>query len=154
MWRPTRGSTLAFASGDRQLAEEATDEAFVRALERWPRVCGMAAPAAWVTTVGLNCIRRAKRRRRLEEHLLRRARPETVAPLAVADPVWAQVASLPARQRTAVALRYLADLTEPEVAAAMGISRGTVASTLADARRRLALTARSRAGAGATEDVD
>ena len=37
-----------------------------------------------------------------------------------------------------MALRYVADLTERQVAEVMGISRGTVASTLSDARRRLA----------------
>ena len=46
--------------------------------------------------------------------------------------------SLPDRQRMAVVLRYLADLTEPDIATIMGVSRGTVASTLADARRSLA----------------
>jgi RNA polymerase sigma-70 factor (ECF subfamily) len=38
----------------------------------------------------------------------------------------------------AVVLRYLADLTEPDIAIIMGVSRGTVASTLADARHSLA----------------
>jgi RNA polymerase sigma-70 factor (ECF subfamily) len=35
-------------------------------------------------------------------------------------------------------LRYVADLTEAQVAEVMGVARGTVASTLSDARRRLA----------------
>jgi RNA polymerase sigma-70 factor (ECF subfamily) len=38
----------------------------------------------------------------------------------------------------AVALRYLADLPEAEIATVMGVSRGTVASTLSSARRHLA----------------
>lgn len=37
----------------------------------------------------------------------------------------------------AVVLRYIADLPEEDIAAAMGGSRGTVASTRSDARRRL-----------------
>ena len=48
------------------------------------------------------------------------------------------VADLPPRTRTAVALRYVADLTEAQVAEAMNVSRGTVASTLSSARQRLA----------------
>jgi RNA polymerase sigma-70 factor (ECF subfamily) len=48
------------------------------------------------------------------------------------------VAKLPDRQRTAVVLRYVADLPEADIAAAMKVSRGTVASTLSDARKALA----------------
>jgi RNA polymerase sigma factor (sigma-70 family) len=48
------------------------------------------------------------------------------------------VRQLPERQRVAVVLRYLLDLPEQEVAAAMRISRGTVASALAAAHQRLA----------------
>jgi RNA polymerase sigma-70 factor (ECF subfamily) len=57
--------------------------------------------------------------------------------------VWDLVRALPERQRVAIVLRYVADLTEPDIAAVMGIARGTVASTLASARDRLgeALTA-------------
>lgn len=42
------------------------------------------------------------------------------------------------RQRLAVVLRYVADLPEDEIAAVMGVTRGTVASTLFEARRVLA----------------
>jgi len=52
--------------------------------------------------------------------------------------VWLVVAALPVRQRTAVALRHIGDLTEKEIARAMGITRSTVSSTLADAHRTLA----------------
>jgi RNA polymerase sigma factor (sigma-70 family) len=51
--------------------------------------------------------------------------------------LWAAVRALPDRQRTAIVLRYLGDLPEADIAAAMGIARGTVSSTLADARRNL-----------------
>lgn len=132
-------STLAVISGDPDLAADSADEAFARALERWSRVGAMASPKAWVTTVGLNCIRRAKRRRALEASVLGRRRVvEAADPVGAVHPVWTQVAQLPPQQRAVVALRYLGDLTEPDVAAVLGISRGTVASTLADARRRLA----------------
>ncbi len=55
------------------------------------------------------------------------------------DPeVWEAVRALPVRQRTAVVLRYVADLPEAAIAEAMGVRRGTVASNLADGRRSLA----------------
>ena len=43
------------------------------------------------------------------------------------------MAALPTRQRTAVVLRFVADLTESQIAQAMGVSRSTVSSTLSDA---------------------
>ena len=48
-----------------------------------------------------------------------------------------EVQQLPPRMRAAVCLHYLADLSTAEVAAALGISVGTVKSSLHDARRRL-----------------
>jgi RNA polymerase sigma factor (sigma-70 family) len=44
---------------------------------------------------------------------------------------------LPGRMRAAVMLRYLDDMSEPEVAAALGISVGTVKSTVARAVAKL-----------------
>jgi RNA polymerase sigma factor (sigma-70 family) len=44
--------------------------------------------------------------------------------------VLAALATLPRRQREALVLRYYQRLTEPEIAETMGISRGTVKSTL------------------------
>ena len=61
--------------------------------------------------------------------------PQLLAP---AGEVWDLVRSLPQRQRTAVVLRYVGDLREEDVAAVMGVTRGTVAATLARARRSLA----------------
>ena len=48
------------------------------------------------------------------------------------------VAPLPERMREVVVLRHVADLTEPMIADVLGISRGTVSSTLRDAHARLA----------------
>jgi RNA polymerase sigma-70 factor (ECF subfamily) len=52
--------------------------------------------------------------------------------------LWDAVRALPPRARTAVALRYVADLPEAEIADVMGVARGTVAATLSSARRQLA----------------
>ncbi|HEX5614087.1 MAG TPA: sigma-70 family RNA polymerase sigma factor [Acidimicrobiia bacterium] len=129
--------TLCALAGDRDTAVDATDEAFVRAYERWERVRHMDAPAAWTYTVALNALKRTKRRRALEATLLRRRRDVDVVP--THDPeLWDAVRALPARQREAVVLRYVADLPEAQIAEVMRIARGTVASTLSDARRALA----------------
>lgn len=130
-------AALTWVSGDSELALEATDEAFARALERWGRVRSMDSPSGWLYRVGLNLVRRHARRAADE----RRAvggywRPDDHPP--PTGEVWAVVQDLPPRQRAAVVLRYLLDLREREVADVMGVSAGTVASTLAAARTRLA----------------
>lgn len=130
-------ASLLVLSGDRELAAEATDEALSRALQHWERVREMDSPGGWTYQVALNVVRRTARRRTLERRVLRRLSSHADAP-APAGEVWDVVRALPERQRMAVVLRYVADLAENDIATAMGVTRGTVASTLADARRALA----------------
>jgi RNA polymerase sigma-70 factor (ECF subfamily) len=127
-------------------ATDAVDEAFVRALARWPRVERMDAPAGWIFTVARNVVHKTRGRRSVESDLAPRARgiglagehgAPDVAPEAQWE-LWDAVGALPERERTAVALRYLGDLTEPQVAQVMGVAVGTVSATLHSARKRLA----------------
>jgi RNA polymerase sigma-70 factor (ECF subfamily) len=129
---------LFVLSGEPDVARDATDEAFARALAHWPKVEAMASPGGWVYRVALNVLRRTLRRRSTEARLLERQPPleGTGAPLPHPE-VWDAVAQLPHRQRTAIVLRFVADLPESDIAVAMGVRRGTVSSTLALARRRL-----------------
>jgi RNA polymerase sigma factor (sigma-70 family) len=135
--RPRVYVSMLALSGDPDLAAEVTDEAFTRAVAHWKRVHAMASPGGWTQRVALNVLRRRLRRRRVEARLLPRllGRDQESTP---PGEVWDLVHALPERQRIAVVLRYVADLTEPDIAIAMGIARGTVASTLAAARGRLA----------------
>ena len=134
-------SALALVTGDGDVAREATDEAFARALERWSRVGRMASPSGWAYRVALNDARRRLRRRSLERALpLHRVAPHSVEIQPTDHELWAAVSGLPQRQRTAVALRYVADLGERDIAGVMRISPGTVAATLNAARKRLATT--------------
>jgi RNA polymerase sigma-70 factor (ECF subfamily) len=52
--------------------------------------------------------------------------------------VWDALRRLPPRERTAMALRYVADLRTDDIAAAMRIAPGTVGATLHAGRHRLA----------------
>jgi RNA polymerase sigma factor (sigma-70 family) len=93
----------------------------------------MASPLGWTFTVARNQLRRSARRR---------ARERAVAPVVEHPPeidvaLWETVRSLPNRERELVALRYVGRLTEPEIAAALGIAPGTVARSLHDARHHL-----------------
>lgn len=131
-------AAVAVAAGDIDLAEEATAEAFARALERWDRVSQMDSPGGWVFTVARNRLRRSWRRRRTEVRVVAGRSPDRATEMEpFQSQVWDAVSRLPRRQREAVALRYIADLTEAQVAEAMGVAPGTVASTLHDARARL-----------------
>src|SRR5262245_35646603 len=131
-------AALVVTVGDVDVARDATSEAFTRALQHWSRVHAMESPEAWVHRVAINVVRRSRRRQVLEERLLRRQRWEPRPPPQLVPEVWEALASLPLRQRQAVALRYLLGMTQGEVAAAMGVAPGTAAATLNAARRTLA----------------
>jgi RNA polymerase sigma-70 factor, ECF subfamily len=55
---------LAAMLGDWHQAEDIAQEAFARALARWPRVAGYDAPEAWVRQVALRLVVDAGRRSR------------------------------------------------------------------------------------------
>jgi RNA polymerase sigma-70 factor, ECF subfamily len=121
-------------AGDRGLAEDATQEAFARALARWRRIGTHPSPAGWVTTTALNVARRQLRRAPQPAPTNEaRARDEDDR-LAVRE----AIRSLPPRQQEAVALHYLVDLPVADVAAAMGIDEGTVKTHLFRARTAIA----------------
>lgn len=134
---PNLVASLGAVFGDRELAREAADEAVARAYERWPRVRDMSSPNGWAYQVALNEARRRRRRHVVERRLLSRRGPDRVMADGPTDELWQLVRALPARQRTAVVLRHVADLTEPEIGEAMGISRGGVSSTLRAAHASL-----------------
>lgn len=138
---PSLLSSLTAITGDPMLANDVADEAFARACERWPRVRAMRSPGGWTYRTALNVLKRQHRRRSFERRVLGRGRAETsVSP----PPDWsAEVCDalrlLPPRERTAIVLRHVADLPVADIALAMGVAAGTVASTLHDARGHLAL---------------
>jgi RNA polymerase sigma factor (sigma-70 family) len=131
--------SLILAIGDADIAEDSAAEAFARAYESWNRVKAMERPMGWVYTVALNLARRKLRRRAMERRLLLKFDSRTELPPESGFEIWDLVRTLPPRERTAVVLRYAADLREVDVAEAMGISAGAVAKTLNVARSRLGL---------------
>jgi RNA polymerase sigma-70 factor (ECF subfamily) len=120
--------------GDRQLAEDAAQEAFARALARWRRLRDQPWAAGWVTTTAFNVARRQ----------LRKRPTMSVGPDAGQESphderldLHAAIRALPTRQQEAVALHYLLDLPVAQTAAAMGCDEGTVKSHLHRARSAL-----------------
>jgi RNA polymerase sigma-70 factor (ECF subfamily) len=131
--------TLTLAAGDREVAADAVQEAFVRAHVRWARIEGYEDPIGWVRRVAVNLLhddrRRKDRTRRAVERLA--AEPSAVPAPREPDELDRLLDALPPQQRTAVALHYVEELSIAEVAAAMGLAPGSVKSHLHDARRRL-----------------
>jgi RNA polymerase sigma-70 factor (ECF subfamily) len=118
---------------DQALAEDATQEAFARALERWERLRTMPWTAGWVTTTAMNVARRALRRRPLPPS----AAPHHESIDEYAIGLWDRVRNLPRRQQEALVLHYRLGLPVNEIARAMGCREGTVRTHLARGRERL-----------------
>lgn len=131
--------SISLVTGEPGLAEDAVAEAFAKAWSRWPHVRAHERPAAWISRVALNECRSRFRRRKVAQRLAHAvAQPEVVHdPEPPASPVWEAVARLPERDRVLVALRYVADLAQHEVAVVLGVPTGTVASSLHRIRRQL-----------------
>ena len=136
-YHPVLVAALTVVSGDPDAAADAGDEALVRALERWDAVSAMESPEGWTYRVGVNLLRRRAHRRHVERRLLARPAETPSIPEEIDPEVWRVVQTLSTRQREAIALRYLLDLPEAEVAKAMGVAVGTASATLATARSRL-----------------
>jgi RNA polymerase sigma-70 factor (ECF subfamily) len=132
-------ATMYLVSGDRGRATEAVDEACARAFERWSRVRAMESPAGWTLVVARNALRTTQRseQRRIAAHR-RAGTTHSASPPDMHVEVWDAVRRLPRRQREVIALRYLGDLREREVAEVLAIAPGTVARALHDARQALA----------------
>jgi RNA polymerase sigma-70 factor (ECF subfamily) len=129
---------LTFALGDVDLATEATDEAFVRAYERWAKVQRLDRPDAWVYRVATNWATSVLRRRRRSPH--RFYEPHLDGPV-VGDPaVHAALAELDVKHRSVVVCRFLLGWSVAETASALGVREGTVKSRLHRAARALQTT--------------
>jgi RNA polymerase sigma-70 factor (sigma-E family) len=110
--------------GDRTEAEDVAQEALARTYVRWRTVAPYAAP--WACRVATNvAIDRTRRdRRRAAGDVPERAGGDAWADERV--DLQRALRTLPRRQRDVVVLRYLADQPEDAVAAALGVSVGSV----------------------------
>ncbi len=141
---PSVVRTVALAIGDNGVAEDATQEAFVKASVRWHRVARMDRPVGWVYVVALNAARRALKRRPTPTAATptgQVAEPgvdaDPAAAVATSVDVPAALAALAPRQRAVAVMRYLADLSVAETARALGVTESTVKSTTRDALANL-----------------
>jgi RNA polymerase sigma factor (sigma-70 family) len=133
--------SLAMITLDRGLAEDAAQDAFLQLYVHWHEVPGMRDPAAWLYRVGMNRCknyrRTVRRTARLVDRVGRSLADDPPGEWPEETDFMALFESLPKRQRSAVALRYLAGFSTAEIAQAMGISEGAVGSHLHKARASL-----------------
>jgi RNA polymerase sigma-70 factor, ECF subfamily len=118
----------AGVTGDAEQARDAVQDAFATAVRKRRSFRREGPLEAWVWRIVLNAARSDKRRSiplgGYNDPAGENGRPERDAELRVA------LARLPERQRTAVFLRYYADLDYAAIAEALGMRTGTVAATL------------------------
>jgi|CZLB01.1.fsa_nt_gi RNA polymerase sigma-70 factor (ECF subfamily) len=125
-------------TGDLSEAEDAVQEAYIRAWRRWPRIRAYDDPEGWLRVVAyritVNSWRKA--RNRLTAH--RAGRPAEVPGLS--PDLVALVSALrkiPEEQRRVIVLHHLVGLSVEEIARETGAPSGTVKARLARGRRAL-----------------
>ena len=137
--------------GNRDDAEEAVQEALIRAWRKRAACRTPAAPLPWLLQITRNeAMRLAARRSRRQASEIPEAEPEAVPGAALETPLDRALMSVATEQalsalgedeRRLLRLRYEEDLTQGQVAAALGVPEGTVKVRLHRVRARLRSTA-------------
>ena len=120
-------------------AEDCYQETWLAALKAYPRLRDASHLRAWILTVAhrkaIDNVRARGRRATPLAEL-----PETPVPAVEADgipEIWAHVSALPPKQRTAIALRTVADLAYADIARVMGTSEEAARRNVHEALKRL-----------------
>lgn len=128
-------------TGNQSDAEDLVQATLVKAYQSWDKISDPAALDTYVRRVMVNTHISGWRRRRLDEYPTDEVpdSPEADATgdADLRDVVQRAIDRLPRQMRATVMLRFYDDMTEPEVAAALGVSVGTVKSTVARAVAKL-----------------
>jgi len=141
-------ATLIRVLGDFDLAEEAVQEAFLVAIQHWPRAGVPDRPGAWIITTARNkAIDRLRRERGLAERratlaLLEAARGQDTEMQTIADDRLRLIftcchPALSPDARVALTLRTLGGLSTPEIAHAFMVPEATMAQRLVRAKRKI-----------------
>jgi RNA polymerase sigma-70 factor (sigma-E family) len=133
--------TAIMLTGNQADAEDLVQATLASTYLAWDKINDRAALDAYVRRAMVNTHISWWRRRKLEEYpteeLPDRAVSDHARDSDLAEVVRRALDRLPERMRAAVMLRYFEDMTEPEIAALLGVSLGTVKSTVSRAVARL-----------------
>lgn len=143
---PQSVRTAFLILGNRLDAEDAVQEAFLRAWKFRDSLSQQSSFKPWLYRVVVNTCNSKLRqeiphrdRRRSDEDLAGvAARDDALERIALSSDVMVALKDLPVHLRVVIVLRYYADLSERDIAIAIGRKPGTVKSRLNEARRRLA----------------
>jgi RNA polymerase sigma-70 factor, ECF subfamily len=128
-------------TGSRGEAEDAAQEAFARAWQRWDKVSGYSDPEGWVRTVAyrvsVSTWRKAANRAAAHRRHGVPDDPPGLSPDYIA--IVAALRQIAPVQRQAIVLYYLVGLTVDEISREVGLSAGTVKARLSRGRRALAV---------------
>ena len=131
--------SLWLVTRNRHEAEEIAQEAFLRVWERWAEVSEMANPAGYLYRTAMNVWRSRLRRARVAVARTFRASggDDAIALVDARDVVLRALDGLTPRQRAAVVLTELLDLTSEEAGKALGVRPSTVRVLAARGRATL-----------------
>lgn len=149
---PRVASLVLRVVGDRAVAEEIAQDAFVQLVRHWGKVSGYERPDLWVRRVALRQAQRERHRAWRRPALERSGAALRVVeePQRADDDVLRAVSSLAPKQRAIVVLFYFEDRPIDEIAELVGCSASTAWSQLHKARKHLA----ALLGEEASDDVD
>ncbi|WP_225850025.1 SigE family RNA polymerase sigma factor [Streptomyces sp. HPF1205] len=135
-------ATAYHLTGDRFAAEDLLQSALFSTYRAWDRISDKAAVGGYLRRTMTNLHISAWRRRKLNEYPTEEL-PETVGDTdemggtELRAVLWQALARLPEQQRTMLVLRYYEGRTDPEIADILGISVGTVKSSIWRSLRRM-----------------
>ena len=126
---------------DRQLAEDAVQETFLKAYRSLPAVRGDSSEKTWLMRIAVNTCRdlyRSEWFRHMDRRVIPEELPESGVPFTCREEsLIVEVMRLPRRLREATLLYYYHGMDEREIAEALGVSRSAVSDRLSRARRKL-----------------
>ena len=125
--------TAFMLTGNQVDAEELLQDTLALLYPRWTQVVGARSPLAYVRRSLANRLVSVRRRPSSREASLsalggRSALPDLADAVADRDQMWQMLATLSARQRAALVLRYLYDMPDEEIADALGCRPATIRS--------------------------
>ncbi|GAB3459913.1 SigE family RNA polymerase sigma factor [Streptomonospora sediminis] len=128
-------------ANNRSDAEDLLQAALIKTFFAWDKIASPNARDGYVRRAMVNTQISEWRRQRLNvyptEDIPDQRVDDATWKTDLADTVHRAIARLPARQRTVVVLRYYEDMTEAQIAAHLGVTLGTVKSTLSRATTKL-----------------
>jgi RNA polymerase sigma factor (sigma-70 family) len=121
-------------------ADDCYQETWIAALKAYPQLRDASNLRSWILTIAHHkAIDHLRSRRRQAVPVAELPERATPPPAPQEEELWARVRELPSKQRTALALRYVADAAYAEISAVMGTSEDAARRNVHEGLKRLRL---------------